>query len=290
MDTTTITLPKSSTQIRLECPQPIAAKTPIESILRFPAFKQWLELLDIQVTRAETRKAADHADVRHSKVVVDKITIQSVDEFRSGKIGFLKFIADATHFPEEKKVPGVVFLRGGAVAMLLILRTPSSLVYQQKQPVASFDDTDYVVLTEQPRLPVPDFSLCELPAGMLDDSTGEFSGTAAREIQEETGLVVRPEDLIDLTPPDSEVAGSSGGLRGLYPSAGGCDEFIRLFACEKRVSEDELSQLRGKLSGLRNDGEFITLRLVRLCDLWKQCRDMNATAAAYLWDRHISNR
>ncbi|KAJ2077888.1 hypothetical protein H4R24_004854 [Coemansia sp. RSA 988] len=290
MDTTTVTLPKSCTQIQLECPQSIAAKTPIESILKFPALKQWLDLLDIQVTRAEAIKAAGHVEVRQSKVVVDKITIQSVDEFRPGKIGFLKFVADATHYPEEKKVPGVVFLRGGAVAMLLILRTPSSLVYQQKQPMTSFEDTDYVVLTEQPRLAVPDFGLCELPAGMLDDSTGEFSGTAAREIQEETGLVVRPEDLIDLTPPDSEIAGSFGGLRGLYPSAGGCDEFIRLFACEKRVSEKELDELRGRLGGLRDDGEFITLRLVRLCDLWKQCRDMNATAAAYLWDRHLSKK
>ncbi|KAJ2616333.1 hypothetical protein H4S08_000827 [Coemansia sp. RSA 1365] len=288
MDTTTITLPKSRSQIQLECPQSIAAKTPIKTILEFPAFTQWLELLDTQVTQAEAKKAADQADVSHTRVVVNKISIQSVDEFRSGKIGFLKFVADATHYPEKKRVPGVVFLRGGAVAILLILRTPSSLVHQQKQPVPSFKDTDYVVLTEQPRLAVPDFGLCELPAGMLDGSTGEFSGTAAREIQEETGLVVKHKDLIDLTPPDSGVAGSSGGLRGFYPSAGGCDEFIRLFACEKHVSEDELSQLRGKLSGLREDGEFITLRLVRLCDLWKNCRDMNAPAAAYLWDRHIN--
>lgn len=48
------------------------------------------------------------------------------------------------------------------------------------------DKEDQVLLTLQPRIPVASLAFPEIPAGMLDGS-GNFSGTAAREIYEETG-------------------------------------------------------------------------------------------------------
>jgi len=56
----------------------------------------------------------------------------------------------------------------------------------------------YAVLTEQVRVPVGKF-LLELPAGMLDDEKGDFVGTAVREVEEETGIKLNIEDMIDLT-------------------------------------------------------------------------------------------
>lgn len=52
----------------------------------------------------------------------------------------------------------------------------------------SDDETqeDKIILTLQPRLPVPSYNFPELPAGMLD-SSGDFAGAASKEIQEETG-------------------------------------------------------------------------------------------------------
>jgi ADP-sugar diphosphatase len=57
---------------------------------------------------------------------------------------------------------------------------------------------DRVVFTLQPRVPVPSMRMPELPAGMLDGS-GNFSGTAAKEIEEETGacLPLSPDTLIE---------------------------------------------------------------------------------------------
>ncbi|KAJ2351480.1 hypothetical protein GGF43_004020, partial [Coemansia sp. RSA 2618] len=237
MDATTLTLRRSKAQLRLECPSGLASKTSLQAIQQFPPFIQWLDTLDTQILKADSV----------SKVVVDKVTIQSIDEFRSGKIGFLKFVASATHEAEQKKLPGIVFLRGGSVAMLVILRTE---VLEGKQRKPSSQDNSYVLLTEQPRIAAPDFKMVELPAGMLDENTGEFSGTAAREIEEETGLTFKPSELIALTP-----------NHGLFPSVGACDERIHLFACEKAVTEEQLENLRGKLGGLRSDGELITLRL-----------------------------
>lgn len=95
----------------------------------------------------------------------------------------------------------ISFKRGGAVSMLLILKAK--------------DQPDKVILTLQPRIPVPHFAFPELPAGMLDGS-GNFTGTAAKEIEEETGLVIKEEELVDMT----ELA-YGDQWRGVYTSAGG---------------------------------------------------------------------
>lgn len=60
------------------------------------------------------------------------------------------------------------------------------------------DKRQYTVLTVQPRVPTGKYALEELPAGMLDAS-GSFVGAAAKELQEETGIIVNEKDLIDLT-------------------------------------------------------------------------------------------
>lgn len=57
---------------------------------------------------------------------------------------------------------------------------------------------------------------------MLDG--GDFVGVAAKELMEETGIKIKSNELIDLT----QLA-YKGSYSGVYPSAGGCDEFLRLF-------------------------------------------------------------
>ncbi|CAG8740182.1 3303_t:CDS:2, partial [Gigaspora rosea] len=158
--------------------------------------------------------------------------------------------------------------RGGAVAVLLILRSkdPNDQVLKE-----------HVVITYQPRLPVPSLNFPEIPAGMLDGS-GNFTGKASEEIKEETGIEIRDQDLIDLT----ELA-YGDKYRGAYPSPGGCDEFIRLCLCIKEMDHKEVKSLEGKLCGLRDHGESITVGLVELDYLWK-IPDMKALSALTLYD------
>ena len=145
----------------------------------------------------------------------------------------------------------------------------------------------HVILTLQPRIPSGSLSLAELPAGMLDDS-GTFSGGAAKEIEEETGLKIPAEDLIDLTDmalPKPTSNDEEFLQRGVYPSPGGCDEFVPLFLHQKRIPRDQLEEWSGKLTGLREHGEKITLKLCPLERLWKEGgRDAKALAAWALYD------
>lgn len=125
---------------------------------------------------------------------------------------------------------------------------------------------------------------------MLDDS-GSFAGGAAKEIQEETGMEVKQDQLIDLTAlafGDQDPQQTSYGERlqkGVYPSPGGCDEFIPVFLHQRRIPRDQLKDWQGKLTGLRDHGEKITLKVVRLEDLWRQgARDGKTLAAWALYE------
>jgi hypothetical protein len=60
----------------------------------------------------------------------------------------------------------------------------------------------------------------------------------------------------------------------------GYDEYVPIFLHEKRVKREQLDEWTGKLTGLRDEGEKITLKLVRLEDLWWEgARDAKALRA-----------
>jgi ADP-sugar diphosphatase len=89
-------------------------------------------------------------------------------------------------------------------------------------------------MTEQPRIPAGSLSFLEIPAGMRDGDMN-FKGAAAKEIREETGLVMKSSELINLT----ELALQESKVKeknlqnAMYPSPGGSDEFIAIFLWEK---------------------------------------------------------
>lgn len=111
---------------------------------------------------------------------------------------------------------------------------------------------------------------------MLDDS-GTFAGGAAKEIQEETGLSIPESELINLTalalsPSSSPVNNDTIAEKlqeGVYPSPGGCDEFVPIFLWQKRVPREQMKEWQGKLTGLREEGEKITLMLCPLEKVWR---------------------
>ncbi|XLR50769.1 hypothetical protein HN51_001479 [Arachis hypogaea] len=212
-------------------------------------FKQWLHNL-----QSETGILAD------GTLALRQVLIQGVDMFGK-RIGFLKFKADIYDKQMGKKVPGIVFARGPAVTVLILLES---------------DGETYAVLTEQARVPTGRIIL-ELPAGMLDDDKGDFVGTAVREVEEETGIKLKLEDMVDLT----AFLDSSTGCR-FFPSPGGCDEEISIFLYRGRVDKEIITQLHGKETGLRDHGELIKVRVVPYKKLWRTTADAKALAAVAL--------
>ena len=204
------------------------------------------------------------------------------------RVGFVKLAAEVSNERGER-LDTAALLRGESVAMLVVL-VPVDQDGSEQTTAKSVDDNDkYVVLTVQPRLSAGSLSFVELPAGMLDDSDS-FSGAAAREISEELGLEINHDDLVCLTDLAASTIKNEGladeGLpAAMFPSAGGCDECIRIFYLEHRVPRDQLNAWNGKLTGLRDEGERITLKLVRMRDLWREgMRDSKALSALALYE------
>ena len=160
------------------------------------------------------------------------------------------------------------------------------LILQPNDVPSNSEDEKHVILTLQPRIPAGSLSLAELPAGMLDDA-GTFAGGAAKELEEETGLQVPAHDLINMT----QIALSSATSddeehlqQGVYPSPGGCDESVPIFLWQKRIPRVQMKEWQGKLTGLRDHGEKITLVLCPLEKVWRHAgRDAKVLAGWALY-------
>lgn len=162
---------------------------------------------------------------------------------------------------------------------------------------ASGDDEKHVILTVQPRIAAGSLAFTEIPAGMLDG--GSLKGMAANEIEEEAKLKVKESDLINLSDlalvdiPQVPWTATSDSTtvnhferveNAMYPSVGACDEFIPILLCQKRLTQRHMNWLKGKATGLRDEGENITLRLVPLSRAWREAgRDAKALAAISLY-------
>ena len=235
--------------------------------------QNWIDKL-----QESTRLQSDTSHPFHDNAyALRSVTIQSFDLFGGGRVGFLKLTADVSNASGEK-LPAAALLRGPSVAMLTML-IPDD--------VDDGSDERYVVLTVQPRVPAGSLGFVELPAGMVDDA-GSFKGAAAKEMEEELGITISEDQLTCL----SEFASPAGdeddreGLpRAMYPSAGGCDEYVTIYSHERRVPRAQLRGWSGRLTGLRSHGEKITLKIVPMKDLWKEgARDAKALAAVALWE------
>lgn len=132
---------------------------------------------------------------------------------------------------------------------------------------------------------------------MLDDS-GDLGGKASNEIKEEVGMTINKSELFNM----SEAAVNGIYQRpvqifdadehcreivrdSMYPSPGGCDEFLPLMLLQKRLRRDEITSLQSRNTGLRDEGEVITLKIVPFQDLWREGgRDAKCLAALGLYE------
>ncbi|KAH7374385.1 hypothetical protein BKA66DRAFT_496937 [Pyrenochaeta sp. MPI-SDFR-AT-0127] len=265
----------------------------------FPALYNWVSRTLSNLTLQENES---HPFRKHP-YKLREIDVQSVDWFwrnrpgQDDKLGFMKiqakietdpYVHDGEKNERADWLPGAVFLRGGSVAILIIVQPAD----------AEGDDEKHVILTIQPRIAAGSLAFAEIPAGMLDGDT--FKGSAASEIEEEAKLKVKESDLINMTElalqdtssnskqnsPEPETrAFTEDTESALYPSPGACDEFIPLFLCKKRLTRRHMDWLKGKATGLRDEGENITLKLVPLSTAWREgARDAKALAALALYE------
>jgi len=203
--------------------------------------------VDVQLLAA-ARQFTQWLDRLDPRFRIQHITLQALDRRSDGGLLFAKLLADVTD-DQGRCVPGAVFLRGDAVAVLIVLHA---------------GDRDWVVLTAQPRFPSGEFAAVEIPAGMMDDH-GDVVGQAVREVREETGLAMHAAALVP--------------LGEFFPSGGGSDEKINLYLYEQSATAAEIQAIHGRVAGAPDEHEHIRVLLVPLAELPRHTNDIKALLA-----------
>ncbi|KAK8809502.1 hypothetical protein WA158_000445 [Blastocystis sp. Blastoise] len=222
----------------------------IQDAINSPNFINWYSTLD------------EELDVRN-------VHIQSVDIFGSGRVGFIKFKSTVYRkdIPNSRTIPGIVFMRGPSVGILIILHC---------------GEEQYTILTRQARVPTGRSNFPEIPAGTFDGEC--FSGVASNELKEEVGLVIQEKDLVDMT-----ALAYKNTSPGVYSTPGGNDEYLRLFLYEKEVSPEELRDYQGRCTGVETSGEYITVQVVKLNEVWRLSPDAKTLSSLLLYNELKNN-
>jgi len=152
MDAVSVPADKPSKTLRLlNCDIPMTwasyvDEALVEKVLKHGPFIDWVANINL----------IENHDATKPELIVDKVHIQHIDMF-GPRVGFVKFEVAARKWNEKVGqvafVPGVVFMRGGAVGILCIL-------------IEAETGKEYAVVTLQPRIPAGFTDFPELPAGM----------------------------------------------------------------------------------------------------------------------------
>lgn len=104
-----------------ECKVTLTQDLEKDQLLSFIPFKNWIKTLGQSL---DLQQSKDHT-FHEAPYRLRSITIQNVDFFGGGRIGFIKMTTEVSNDKGEK-IPGSILLRGGSVAML-VRQFPSSL-------------------------------------------------------------------------------------------------------------------------------------------------------------------
>jgi len=181
----------------------------------------------------------------------------------NGELLFALCDAHATD-PQGDTLPNYIFIRGNACVIVVLVVNEST------------GEQRYVMIRQR-RIGNGALNL-EFPAGMLDRTVDSARDVAAKELHEETGLNILPQDLFELN------------ATPLYSSAGASDEAIFYFGCIARLSSSDFSALEGKSTGNASEHEKITVTLRTREEAAEESLSLQARLGLYLFDDFLKNK
>ena len=163
--------------------------------------------------------------------------------------------------PQGHRLPQYVFIRGHTCIVITLVKN-------------SVTGEERFLMIRQRRIGNGEVNL-EFPAGMLDREVDAVRDVAVRELREETGLVVSPNDMRELhTGP-------------LYSSPGASDEGIFYFGCIVSLSEADFNALDGRTAGNAADNEHITVALCTRDSAESETKSLQARLGLCLFSEYL---
>jgi 8-oxo-dGTP pyrophosphatase MutT (NUDIX family) len=188
-----------------------------ERLLNAPKYKAWKRI------------------VEGNGCVVGDVDVLSAVSKRDGSLLFAFIKADVRD-PGGRPLPAYALIRGHAVVVVT--------------EVVNRDTGDRLFLMIRQRRIGSGAETLEFPAGMVDESVDEPHAVALKELEEETGLIARPDQVFPLC------------HRPLYSSSGLNDEAIHFYGCSLELPGDRFHALEASETGKADEGEFIRLCLI----------------------------
>ncbi|MGR3808988.1 NUDIX hydrolase [Jiulongibacter sp. NS-SX5] len=201
------------------------------------------------------------------KLEKNGLEVHGVEEIHSrrnhnGEVLFSTLMLDATT-PEGNKIPPICFLKGDVVCMLICL-------------IQQDTKEKHLLLVRQRRIASGELSY-EHPAGMVDGTRSPAS-MAIQEIEEETGISIDSDQLIDL---------SKGKV--FYPSTGTSDEGMYFFACEIEMTKEQIKAFENQEHGTQEEHEFITTHVFPFAEAHRLINNTNGLLLNYLYLKEVGD-
>lgn len=194
-------------------------------------------------------------------LTINKIDDHFIRRRNNGEVLFAMLTVDADT-PEGDKIPPVCFLKGHAASVLVCL-------------IDDQNGDKFVVLVRQRRIADGSHTY-EHPAGMVD-TDDDPTDTAAREVGEEIGLDIRPDELTKLNP------------QLWFPSTGTSDEGMHFYFVEKTMPRDKIMAFHLKKIDSDSDYERITSVVVTMAEAHKLVTNVNGLLIQFLYLHKIGD-
>ena len=193
-------------------------------------------------------------------LIKNNIKINTIEEKysvhrRSGEILFSLLDIKATD-PLGIPLLPIVLLRGNFVSVVIAILEKET-------------NEKYFLLVKQRRV-ANGAVFFEHPAGMCDSETDPYK-VALKEVEEETGLILKKENLHLLWD------------KPLFSSPGLLDEAGYFFYCDIELNSQELSEFKNKQTGAKDENEHIETFLCPSSDILKYIENSNGVLATLLY-------
>jgi len=210
-----------------------------DALIQSPKFKLWKKHLD-----------ENGLEVHGIEEVYSRI-------WRKGEVLFSLVMLDASA-PEGKKIPPICFIKGQVSCIMVVL--------VDKETGERFN-----LLVKQRRICHGGF-VYEQVAGLVDDGETPHE-VAVREVEEETGIKVSPEQVIQLNE------------EPYYPSTGTSDEAMFYFYCELTMSREEIFSYDANHTGVESEHEQIVTHVATLGEAFDLIKNPNGVLNMVFYQR-----
>jgi len=175
--------------------------------------------------------------IERSGVSIHSLKILSIVS-RNSKSFYLALLDFIMLTPEGDKLPRCIVLRGDTVVIVPLIRC--------------IDKKKIFTLMVQQRRVIDGCNSLEFPAGMVDNNLSDPVLSAVKEVKEELGMNVNVKSMRLLTNEPLNVCESL------------MDEHVNIYSFTKEMTYESLVKFDNKSSGVVEDGELITIKLISI--------------------------